>query len=411
MNNEEKKKLIKENSAFCMMPFIHMYLNTDGNVLPCCTAQYGLPLGNVRTHTIKEIWNNESYKEIRKKIVNGEQIPHCKNCYLHDRESTGTNSFRHWANRDFAEFVDVLDYMEPDGTMKEMPLKYFDIRFSNTCNYKCRTCGDLFSTSWAQENKKFVDSNRPTVIHVSNNDPGLLEQFKPYLPDMHVVYFAGGEPLITPEHYECLEYLIEKKSTKMLLRYNSNMSVLRYKDKNVIDLWNKFDKVDLYASIDSWGSRAEYIRSGTDWKQVVDNLRKIKIEAPHVNIQFNSVISLMNVVTVTEFLDVMANEGFYDVYKSRPTLYRAITPEQLTMRVLDKETKELAKDNINTWLKKFVTSPSNVEYALRDIISYIDEDHSHLKNAAKVHIDTFDKRRNESFIETFPELKRWYESI
>ncbi len=411
MTNEDKLKLLTESKTFCMMPFMHMYLNTDGNVLPCCTAQYNMPLGNVREQTIKEIWNSEQYKEIRKKIVNNEPVDHCKNCYLHDKESGGTNSFRQWANRDFKDFVDVVDYMQPDGHMTEMPLKYFDVRFSNICNYKCRTCGDLFSTSWAQENKKFNINakNKSITIHVSNEDPGLLEQFKPYLPDMHVVYFAGGEPLITPEHYEVLEYLIEKNSTKMLLRYNSNMSVLHYKDKQVIDLWNKFEKVDLYASLDSWGTRAEYIRSGTEWRTVIDNLKRIKKEAPHVSIQFNSVISLMNVLTVTEFLDELANEGLYDVYESRPTLYRAITPPELSMRVLDTETKQLAKEKIETWLKRYNPSPSKVDYALRDIINYMDEDHSHLKQQAKWHIDTFDKRRNESFVNTFPELKAWYE--
>jgi radical SAM protein with 4Fe4S-binding SPASM domain len=411
MTSLDKNHLLTTSKTFCMMPFMHMYLNTDGNVLPCCTAQYNLPMGNVREQPIKVVWNSEEYKELRRKIINDEPVESCKNCYLHDKESGGTNSFRQWANRDFAEHVDIVDYMQPDGYMTEMPLKYFDVRFSNICNYKCRTCGDLFSTSWAQEDNKFRKDKKPITIHVSNGDPNLLEQFKPYLPEMACVYFAGGEPLITPEHYEILEFLIEQKSTKMLLRYNSNMSVLSYKDKNVIDLWNQFEKVDLYASIDSWGTRAEYIRHGTVWPEVVENLKRIKREAPHVSIQFNSVISLFNVLTVTDFLDAMEAEGLYDPFESRPTLYRAITPPELSMRVLDPETKQLAKDKINNWLAKFPKSPSKVDYALKDIVSYLDEDHSHLQAKAKWHIDTFDYRRNESFVATFPELKEWYERI
>lgn len=411
MSKVDKEHLLTKSKTFCLMPFMHMYMNTDGTVLPCCTAQYDKVMGNVRTHTIKEIWNSEEYKEMRRKIINDEPVDHCKNCYLHDQESNSTNSFRQWANRDFKDDIDVIDYMQPDGTMTEMPLKYFDVRFSNICNYKCRTCGDMFSSSWAIEDNQFSSKKKPISIHVTNNQPILLDQFKPYLPDMRVVYFAGGEPLITPEHYEVLEYLVEKDSTKMLLRYNSNMSVLSYKGKSVIDLWNKFDKVDLYASLDSWGTRAEYIRSGTDWKTVVENLKTIKREAPHVSIQFNSVVSLMNVLTITDFLDALADEGLYDPYQSRPTLYRAITPAELSMRVLDAETKQRAKDKINAWLSKFSKSPSMVDYALKDIISYLDEDHSHLQQKAKWHIDTFDKRRNESFVDTFPELKEWYERI
>lgn len=393
------------------MPFMHMYLNTDGTVLPCCTAKYDKPLGNVRTHTIKEIWNSEEYKKIRRDIVNDIPVEHCNNCYLH--EQTSDNSFRKWANRDFSKCIDAVDYLQPDGSMTEMPLRYFDVRWSNVCNFKCRTCGDLFSTSWAMEQQKNelrIGKKKPITIHVSNEDPGLLEQFKPYLPKMDVVYFAGGEPLITPEHYEVLEHLIEQKSTKMLLRYNSNMSVLKYKKKDVIELWKNFSKIDLYASLDSWGTRAEYIRSGTDWPTVVANLKRIQNEVPHVSIQFNAVITLMNVLTVTEFLDELIKEGLYDPNTSRPTLYRAITPDELSMRVLDPATKQVAKDKIEAWLVKH-DYPLKTTPALRDIITYIDEDHSHLKHKAKSTIDYIDKIRNESFVDTFPELKDWYESI
>lgn len=393
-----------------MMPFIHMYVNTDGSVLPCCTAQYDQHLGNVRTHTIKEIWNSEEYKKIRKDIINDIPVKNCENCYLHE---TGDYSFRKWANRDFKDYIDVIDYIQPDGSMTEMPLRYFDVRWSNVCNYKCRSCGDLFSTSWALEQQKNSPSwnqKKSITIHASNEDPKLLEQFKPHLPNMHVVYFAGGEPLITPEHYEILEYLIEKQSTNMLLRYNSNMSVLKYKKKDLLQLWRHFKRIDLYASLDSWGTRAEYIRSGTDWNTVVSNLKRLQKEAPHVSIQFNAVVTLMNVLTITEFLDELIREGFYDPATSRPTLYRAITPDYLNMRVLDSATKQLAKDKINAWLEKH-NYPATITPALKDIVSYIDEDHSHLKYKAKNNIDYLDKIRNESFVETFPELRNWYESI
>jgi radical SAM protein with 4Fe4S-binding SPASM domain len=415
MDEERKQELLTESKTFCMMPFVHMYLNTDGNVLPCCTAQYTHPVGNVRTHTIKEIWNNKEYKEIRRKIVNKEPVDHCKNCYMHEVESDGKNSFRRWANEDFKQFVDVVDFMEPDGTMLEMPLKYFDIRFSNICNYKCRTCGDIFSTSWAQENMKAwaknTRKNYTISIHVSNNDPSLLEQFKPYLPDMHIVYFAGGEPLITPEHYEVLEYLIEQKSTKMLLRYNSNMSVLGYKDKNILDMWKHFDKIDLFASLDSWGDRAAYIRHGTNWTVVVDNLKKIKEQAPNVSVQFNCVVSLFNIATITDFLDELIAEGLFDPYKDRPTLYRAITPPELCMRVLDDKTKKAAEEKILAWIAKFPVTPKTIANALKENIAYLQEDHSHLKKMSKALIDAIDSRRGESFVNTFPELKEWYDSI
>ena len=110
-----------------------------------------------------------------------------------------------------------------------------------------------------------------------DSNDSLYNQFKkPHFKNIKVFYFAGGEPLMTDKHYEILEHLIETGNTKVTLEYNSNVSRLKYKNKSIIDLWNKFENVTVSASLDSWGSRAEYIREGTDWDKVESNLQTIK---------------------------------------------------------------------------------------------------------------------------------------
>ena len=34
------------------------------------------------------------------------------------------------------------------GRIIKFRMRYFDIRFSNICNFKCRTCGSAFSSQW-----------------------------------------------------------------------------------------------------------------------------------------------------------------------------------------------------------------------------------------------------------------------
>ena len=48
-----------------------------------------------------------------------------------------------------------------------------------------------------------------------------------------------------------------------------------YKDKDIINYWKNFTNVFLVSSIDSWGDRAEYMRKGTKWDQLITNINRI----------------------------------------------------------------------------------------------------------------------------------------
>jgi len=415
------KEELFNNPSFCIMPWIHQYINTTGDVYPCCTAKYDFPLGNVRTNTIEEVWNSEEYKQLRLNMLQGKKSPHCETCYIHENataDDQSPTSFRQWANRDFEEFITQVEETNEDGSIDEMKLRYFDVRWSNICNFKCRTCGDWFSSAWAQEAKANWEKDNPdyqVFIKATNNNDQLLEQFKPHLPFMKVVYFAGGEPLITPEHYKILDFLIENNSTEALLRYNSNVSVLNYKSKNIIDYWKHFKEIDLYASIDSWGKRAEYIRSGTNWDEVVFNLTKIKNECPNVKIEYNAVVGLWNCMTITDFLEDLEDRGLFDPLTSRATLYRQITPSWQSLKHLPLELRATGIDKINNYIKQ---REWNISGGLVDRLNEIKEymaqpleDTPIPNHIMKSHIDTIDRVRNELFVETFPELRSWYESL
>ncbi len=55
----------------------------------------------------------------------------------------------------------------------------------------------------------------------------LMAKLKPYLDDVTEVYFAGGEIVITQEHYECLDYWIENDLCDQVeLTYTTNFSTL-----------------------------------------------------------------------------------------------------------------------------------------------------------------------------------------
>ena len=264
-------------------------------------------------------------------------------------------------------------------------------------SFKCRTCSATFSSSWAQEDGK----EKVYIFAGGKDNDDLYEQFKPYYKDIDVFYFAGGEPLLTDKHYDILEYLIDNNRTDVMLRYNSNVSNLFYKKECITKLWNKFTNVKVDASLDSWGDRAEYIREGTEWFVIMNNLNLIKKESPHVRLSFNTVVSAFNLLTLTDYLKYMQEQRF-DV--SNGILYNIVDPKHYTISILPDDKKQEACQRITQYLQ---TAPSNgIAEQLKGVLRYIKSSVYDAKahNKFKVHTEHYDKIRNRDFNKTFPEL-------
>ena len=90
---------------------------------------------------------------------------------------------------------------------------------------------------------------------------------------LEIVYFAGGEPLIIPYHYEMLDYMIKNDYAKNIeLRYNTNLSTLKYKSVDLLKNWSSFKNITLSPSIDMIGEQGEYHRYGSKWNDIINNL-------------------------------------------------------------------------------------------------------------------------------------------
>ena len=298
---------LANSKNFCILPWIHFHAWPDGKVFPCCMADSNKPVSNTREESVIKMMNTDEFKQLRLRMLNDEPSEICKRCY--DVELFGTWSLRRSNNEmRLKPNFDLVKATKEDGEIEQFRLKYLDIRFSNICNMKCRSCGPSCSSQWAQE---YQDRHGSVMLRdrfglhkivVSNNEDGSFwDKLEPYLMDVEEVYFAGGEALITPEHYKILDYWIANNKTNVKVTYTTNLSVLRYKDKHVFDYWRKFPKVEVYASLDASGTVAEYMRKGTIWKDIEENARLIKSDVPHVRLEITPTISLWNVHQFPEF--------------------------------------------------------------------------------------------------------------
>ena len=305
----DKEKLLKEDTAFCILPWIHMHAWPDGRAMPCCIADSDQPFGDLKNNTIEEVWNSDKYKELRKAMLQGKQLDACKRCYELE-SSTWIWTLRKNSNEWFGDkHFDLVEKTNEDGSIDEMRMAYMDVRFSNICNMKCRSCGPELSSLHAQEHGELygkheianiLNNNGSTVVNIAKKN-NYWENLQKYLPDVEEVYWAGGEPLITNEHYKILDNWIDTGKTDVRLRYTTNFSNMRYKSKSIYSYWEQVDDVQVSASLDANGPRAEFMRHGTNWQQIEQNRIEMLERVPHVHFEITPTISLYNVWNFPDF--------------------------------------------------------------------------------------------------------------
>ena len=132
---------MQEKRFLCDLPWKHISVHPHGVCSVCCVSNHThgqsaaaniLPDGGYEKINISEgipaIVNSDSFKEIRRQMVNGEVPPACKTC--HDVESSGGKSKR---QKDSFYRTDVDKSTKPDGTIK-VDLRNVEIRLGNYCN-------------------------------------------------------------------------------------------------------------------------------------------------------------------------------------------------------------------------------------------------------------------------------------
>ena len=186
---------------------------------------------------------------------------------------------------------------------------YLDIRFSNICNFKCKTCWHGNSSAWFEEGSK-RNASEERIIKAFTTD---FDELFDYLDDVEEIYFAGGEPLIMEEHYQILEELEKRKLFNIQLRYNTNFSILNFKDKDILEIWKNFNNIHVSASIDASFQLGEEIREGFNWKQFIKNRKQLLEDAPEIYFEITPTISSLNINQLPELHQFLVNEELLNI--------------------------------------------------------------------------------------------------
>ena len=211
--------------------------------------------------------------------------------------------------------------------------------------------------------------------------------------------------MIMEEHNRILKLLIEKGNTNVRLIYNTNLNELRYKKENVLDLWKQFPNVCVAASLDDMGDRAEIIRSGTNWLQVEQNIRDLKLECPHIDFMISPTLSMMNIWNFTRFHRYMVDQGFIRAQDFNLNILQGPQEYRIDMLPLDIKLKFKTQfeDHI-AWLEP-IDGIQRAVGGFRGAIEFMmATDNSHLLPGFWETVNDLDWARNERLIHVVPEL-------
>lgn len=410
---ERQKFLLTESKTFCIYPWIHLHAYPTGEAWPCCYADMAAgPAGNCQKQSLKEIWNSDRIRELRRTTLQEQEHPWCRRCY--EQEKSGFFSGRQSANKHQGHLVHKVDHTEPDGTYDNFQMTYWDIRFSNLCNLRCRSCGHIFSSQWYQDQAKIAGPKWKETHQVLNyagrTETDMWEQLIEHIDYVEQIYFAGGEPLLMAEHYNILDELDRRGRFDVRLVYNTNFTEIRLKDRTVFDYWKKFDSVSVGASLDAMGPRAEYIRKGTVWDQVERNRELMLRQCPEVDFYISSTYSILNALHLPDFHKIWVEKGLIRAQDCNvnilqdPKPYRIdVAPESFKSKIHDKVEQHL------DWLRpidRLQRATRGYESAMKFMMS---TDNQYLLPQFREKIAQLDAIRGESLLDVIPELRELYD--
>ena len=282
--------------TLCMAPWTHTYLSPQTERRMCCASRE--PAQNFKQYidkssgtgkyipiSLEEHWNSDHMRSVRRRMMAGETLPECEVC---NDKLLNTDVYRSYFNNLFGhKYLQVLASTDETGSTTMQPVSW-DYRFSNLCNFKCRMCGDMLSSSWESEQRQhnMINWEDPKNNWMKPEIKKQIEQFQntqieaefaAAVEDHRVeeVYWVGGEPLMYEQHWRYMQRIIELgDGPKVYARYNTNLSRVNYRGCNLYkDVLAHLRDWQICASIDGTGRIGEYIRTGLDYEAWLENFK------------------------------------------------------------------------------------------------------------------------------------------
>ena len=390
--------------------------------------------------------HNTPYKKEQRKIMLKQERPgECNYCWtMEDNSKLSDRHYRSgepWAAKDFESIKNST------GEEDVVP-SYVEVNFNHVCNLKCSYCSPQFSSAWQQEVEQlggyptstthndpsyFTGSRRPIPVREENPYVDAFWSWWPTLyPELEHFRMTGGEPLLDKNTYRVFDYVLANPKSDLHLNVTSNFSV---DEKS----WQKYlgyvkqlcegEKIEhfmQFVSLDAWGSQAEYIRNGLDFKLLWDRVNEFLTEIPYRNsITFIVTMNNLSVSTLDSlFAGILGLRHIYSTTYQRVWFDTPVlrTPTWQSLQILP-ESYVNRLELLWIWMLKQQETESNRFKGFKDYeIARLDRDIAWMRDGQKLDLtyinknkadfyrffSEHDRRRGTDFITTFPEMSTWW---
>jgi hypothetical protein len=351
-----------------MAPWCHTYVSPQTERRMCCASrepaqnfqQYidtAQGSGSYQPRTLEQHWNGEHMRSVRRRMMAGETLPECEVC---DNKLLNTDVYRTYFWHLFGDkyYQDIWNSTDSSGYTTMQPVSW-DYRFSNLCNFKCRTCGDMLSSAWESEQRQhdMIDWGnpknnwmRPDVRREISRfqDTEIEREFAEAVEQHRVeeIYWVGGEPLMYEQHWRYMSRIIELgDGHNLYARYNTNLSRVR---SNGLDLFHdilpRIRDWQICASIDGTGRIGEYIRTGLSWPVFLENFKRgISVARHRRQMRFDFTLTLpglFEAITLQRTADELGVDVLAKViFSFTPDII--MSPLALPRHILDRKIQEI----------------------------------------------------------------------
>lgn len=373
---------------YCPLPFSHFSSSPDGRYKPCCVAK-AAPY-TTKDMSPLEFFRSDVMEQLREDMKEGKITDHvidyCKRCLITEAQSG--HSKRIEELRKHGKTFDTDKF-------NSIKLKLF----GNLCNLKCVMCAPLQSSRWAAEiiehgsltieDQSVPDSSREEIAHATEwpirdfpaDKPVIspfqqMDQSKFYrdmeyiIPRLKKLEFTGGEPLINQDILNFIRWIIERGWNKELsLKFVTNGTCFA----RDLTFLGQFKKVRLSISVDGVGARGEYLRYGTKWAQLRENILRYR-DIKNLKVVGNTCITALNIGYLDEIFDFFESVDLPFKLSNilvAPRYLRALNlPDELKKRYREKLERSRWADRMGIALRILNTKEDLPQF--RAMIGYLE---------------------------------------
>jgi organic radical activating enzyme len=436
----------KISPAFCGAKWYNATIWLGNGTTASChhPPAHKIPLEEV-AQNYKAIHNTNYKKLIRKQMLEGERPKECEYCWkIEDLGPDNISDRVHksviYSDEELAECKSLY------GWDKDVDLKTLEIAFDPNCNFGCSYCNASFSTTWQNDIKKngayqnLVSDGAAAFQHDGGHSLpyGRKNEGNPYIEafwkwwegelqyTLRELRVTGGEPTMSQDFWKLMKWWEQNPDCNVEFAVNSNLGQKEELFNALLKASHNIKSFHLYTSCEATGKQAEYIRDGLNWEKWLVNMDRMLSEGNVQSANCMMTINALCLFSITEFMDEMLKLKVKYKTQSPVCSFNILRfPSFQSIVTLPKDIRLERADTIEKWINDnwdnekngFIQWEKDSMVRLVKYIREVDTGHSFTSSLEsrerdfKSFYSQYDKRRNQNFLEAFPMLKEWWDSI